>query len=111
MRTQSNGLCGQSIWWLLRLRLLAVSSIRYSRAEWMIDSFYPVLCPMASSIITPANDDVANDFGVEAGAMVGAQAGFVHLLGVGPLFLAPMSETFGEFLNRLACSNGRRAII
>jgi hypothetical protein len=54
-----------------------------------------VLCPLTSSILSPATDDVAADFGDDASVLVGAQSGFVHMLGIGPLFLAPMSETFG----------------
>jgi multidrug resistance protein len=64
----------------------------------MLTSLVPiiVLCPLASSMLAPASTNVAAEFGVEKQAIVGAQSGFLHLLGVGPLFLAPMSETFGR---------------
>ena len=56
----------------------------------------PVLCPLASSILAPTNDEIALEFGVEKEQMIGAQSGFVHMLGFGPLLLAPLSETFGR---------------
>jgi MFS family permease len=55
-----------------------------------------VLCPLASSILAPASDQVAAEFGTEKEQAIGAQSGFVHMLGFGPLLLAPMSETFGR---------------
>lgn len=64
-----------------------------------------VLCPLASSILTPASDDLAADYDVPQQSIIGAQSGFVHMLGFGPLLLAPLSETFGRrpiFLTNLA---------
>lgn len=62
--------------------------------HWLTPS--TVLCPLASSILTPTSDDAAAEFGVDKEQMIGAQSGFVHMLGFGPLLLAPLSETFGR---------------
>lgn len=53
-------------------------------------------CPMSSSIFAPAIADIAESFKTSSLAVTGAQSGFVCMLGVGPLFFAPMSETFGR---------------
>lgn len=59
--------------------------------------FSIALClPMISSILAPALDDIATAFGTSKMTIIGAQTGFVCMLGIGPLFLAPMSETFGR---------------
>lgn len=63
------------------------------------------VCPMASSILAPANSDIASEFHTSQKAVLGAQAGFVCMLGIGPLIHAPMSETFGRrivFLTNLS---------
>lgn len=52
--------------------------------------------PMSSSIFAPAASDIAETFGTSKRVVTGAQSGFVCLLGIGPLFFAPMSETFGR---------------
>nr|POE52002.1 putative transporter spbpb2b2.16c [Quercus suber] len=54
------------------------------------------VCPMASSILSPAVDDIASTFGASNQAVLAGQTVFVAMLGIGPLFLAPMSETFGR---------------
>ena len=54
------------------------------------------VCPMASSVFAPAADAMAEDLGSSQKLVLGGQAGFVCMLGIGPLFLAPMSETFGR---------------
>jgi multidrug resistance protein len=63
------------------------------------------VCPMASSAFAPAMSEVAKSFNTSKQIVVGGQTGFVCMLGIGPLFLAPMSETFGRrnlFLINLA---------
>nr|POE75795.1 putative transporter spbpb2b2.16c [Quercus suber] len=54
------------------------------------------VCPMASSILSPALDDIASTFNASKQAVLAGQTVFVAMLGIGPLFLAPMSETFGR---------------
>lgn len=58
--------------------------------------FIGLICPMASSILAPGMSDIAETFNVDSQIVIGAQTGFVCMLGIGPLFLAPMSETFGR---------------
>jgi len=55
-----------------------------------------LLLPMASSIMAPGMDEIASDYGTSKQFVMGGQAGFVIMLGIGPLFFAPMSETFGR---------------
>ena len=59
--------------------------------------------PMASSIFAPAGDVIAEEFGVSKQIALLNQTGFVCMLGIGPLFLAPMSETFGRRVIYLTC--------
>lgn len=72
--------------WTLKSKYLQVLQI------WVI----AFLLPMASSIATPAANEMSADFDTSKQAILGGQAGFVCMLGIGPLFLAPMSETFGR---------------
>lgn len=62
-------------------------------------------CPMSSSIFAPGIDEIAESFSTSTQVVLAGQAGFVCMLGIGPLFFAPMSETFGRrviFLGNLA---------
>ncbi|KXS94027.1 hypothetical protein AC578_1699 [Pseudocercospora eumusae] len=52
--------------------------------------------PMASSIYAPASDIIAAEFGTSSMVLLLHQTGYVCMLGIGPLFHAPMSETFGR---------------
>lgn len=54
------------------------------------------MSPLASSMFTPGIDQIASDLGVDQVAVVGAATGYVIFLGIGPLVLAPLSETFGR---------------
>ena len=56
-----------------------------------------LICPLASSIFAPGIDLMADDFGVSEQAIAVGQTTFVAMLGIGPLFLAPMSEAFGRY--------------
>lgn len=59
--------------------------------------------PMASSIFAPAGTVIAAEFGVSKQLALLNQTGFVCMLGIGPLLLAPMSETFGRRIIYLSC--------
>lgn len=59
--------------------------------------------PMASSVFAPASDVLADEFGVSKQRALLNQTGFVCMLGIGPLFLAPMSETFGRRIIYITC--------
>jgi multidrug resistance protein len=54
-------------------------------------------------MFTPGIREIADDLGVPEETVIGATTGFVVFLGIGPLFLAPLSETFGRRRLYLIC--------
>ena len=58
--------------------------------------FLALICPMASSMFAPAKAEISASFGTSKQIVLLGQSGFMIGLGTGPLFLAPMSETFGR---------------
>lgn len=67
--------------------------------------FIGLIGPMASSLIAPSMSMIAETFNTTNNIALGSQSGFVCMLGIGPLFFAPMSETFGRrpiFLTNLS---------
>lgn len=62
-----------------------------------------VLSPLVSSMFTPGIDEIAKDLNCSTIAVIGTTTGFVVMLGVGPLLLAPLSETFGRRPIYLTC--------
>jgi multidrug resistance protein len=62
-----------------------------------------VLSPLVSSMFTPGIDEIADDLKCSTTAVIGTTTGFVVMLGVGPLLLAPLSETFGRRVIYLTC--------
>ena len=62
-----------------------------------------VLSPLASSTFTPAILQISEDLHSTPSTVVGATTGFVIALGLGPLILAPLSETFGRRKLYLVC--------
>ena len=54
-------------------------------------------------MFTPGISEIAKDLNTDATTVVGATTGFVVFLGIGPLILAPLSETFGRRKLYLAC--------
>ena len=62
-----------------------------------------VLSPLASSMFTPGIVQIAQDLNTSSHMVVGATTGFVVFLGIGPLILAPLSETFGRRKLYLIC--------
>lgn len=54
------------------------------------------LLPSASSIFAPATSNLSADLGVPSRLVLLGQTVFVAMLGVGPLILAPLSETVGR---------------
>ncbi|TVY47122.1 MFS transporter [Lachnellula occidentalis] len=62
-----------------------------------------ILSPLASSIFTPGMDRIAKSFHATTSAVIACQTGFVIMLGIGPLLLAPLSETFGRKPLYLIC--------
>lgn len=55
-----------------------------------------IMSPLASSMFTPGIQQIADDLGVSKEAVIATTTGFVVCLGIGPLFIAPLSETFGR---------------
>ena len=62
-----------------------------------------VLSPLASSMFNPGIKQIATDLDTSETAVVGATTGFIAALGLGPLILAPLSETFGRRRLYLTC--------
>lgn len=54
-------------------------------------------------MFTPAISKIADSLETEESSVIGATTGFVVTLGLGPLILAPMSETFGRRNLYLIC--------
>ena len=54
-------------------------------------------------MFTPGIGEIASDLGTTSDVVVGATTGFVVFLGLGPLVLAPLSETFGRRKLYLYC--------
>lgn len=54
-------------------------------------------------MFTPGIDQIAESLEVDRTSVIGCQTGFVIMLGIGPLLLAPLSETFGRRPLYLSC--------
>jgi multidrug resistance protein len=54
-------------------------------------------------MFTPGIDEIAKDLHCSTTAVIGTTTGFVVMLGIGPLLLAPLSETFGRRVIYLIC--------
>ena len=55
-----------------------------------------ILSPLASSMFTPGIAQIAKDLQTTEQLVIATTTGFVIMLGLGPLALAPLSETFGR---------------
>lgn len=62
-----------------------------------------VLSPLASSMFTPGLQQIADGLDTTTDVVIGCTTGFVVMLGIGPLLLAPLSETFGRRVMYLSC--------
>ena len=62
-----------------------------------------VLSPLASSMFTPGIQQIADSLETDTNTVIATTTGFVVMLGVGPLFLAPLSETFGRRKLYIVC--------
>lgn len=61
------------------------------------------LSPLASSTFTPGIGQIADSLHTTEPAVIGATTGYVVTLGIGPMILAPLSETFGRRTLYIAC--------
>lgn len=62
-----------------------------------------VLSPLASSMFSPGISQIAEDLNTTKDAVIACTTGFVVMLGIGPLILAPLSETFGRRMIYIYC--------
>lgn len=62
-----------------------------------------ILSPLASSIFTPGIDQIAECLNTSREQVVATTTGYVITFGIGPLILAPLSETFGRRVVYLVC--------
>lgn len=62
-----------------------------------------ILSPLASSMFTPGIENIAEDLNTTAPTVIGCTTGFVIMLGIGPLLLAPLSETYGRRIMYMVC--------
>nr|POE62394.1 putative transporter spbpb2b2.16c [Quercus suber] len=62
-----------------------------------------ILSPLASSMFTPGIEQIADGLHTTKKSVVACTTGFVIMLGIGPLILAPLSETFGRRKLYLVC--------
>lgn len=67
------------------------------------DAHFPVMSPLASSMFTPAILQIAQSLHTDEQHIIATTTGYVVMLGVGPLLLAPLSETFGRRMLYLIC--------
>lgn len=68
-----------------------------------IIGFMAILTPLASSMFTPGISQIADDLNAPETSIIATTTGFVIFMGVGPLVLAPLSETFGRRLIYIVC--------
>lgn len=82
---------------LLNVAIIALMASKSSSTDCPLKTNKSlVLSPLASSMFTPGINQIAEDLKTTPQAIVGATTGFVILQGIGPLILAPLSETFGR---------------
>lgn len=62
-----------------------------------------ILSPLASSMFAPGISQIAADLHTDEQSVIATTTGFVICLGLGPLFLAPLSETFGRRALYIGC--------
>jgi multidrug resistance protein len=62
-----------------------------------------ILSPLASSIFSPGIHQIADDLHTSKEQVIATTTGFVLMLGLGPLLIAPLSETFGRRIVYIFC--------
>ncbi|KAK8203877.1 membrane transporter [Phyllosticta capitalensis] len=76
---------------------------REKLANVFVISSMTIISPLASSMFSPGIQQIADSLGTSTDAVIGAATGFVVMTGIGPLILAPLSETFGRRKLYLSC--------
>lgn len=69
----------------------------------LVIALMSILSPLASSMFTPGIDQIARSLDTTSETVIGCTTGFVIMLGIGPMILAPLSETFGRRVVFLSC--------
>ncbi|KAF4635492.1 hypothetical protein G7Y89_g2595 [Cudoniella acicularis] len=73
-------------------------------SKWKKLANIAVVASMApSSMFAPVIEKIADDLDATTREIIGFQTGFVIMLGIGPLVLAPLSETFGRKILYTTC--------
>lgn len=62
-----------------------------------------IVSPLASSMFAPGISQIAEDLNTTEQAVIATTTGYVIMLGMGPLVLAPFSETFGRRIVYIVC--------
>jgi multidrug resistance protein len=62
-----------------------------------------ILSPLTSSIFTPGIHQIADGLHTTPDRIIATTTGFLIMLGLGPLVLAPLSETFGRRIVYVSC--------
>ncbi|KAF8836362.1 MFS polyamine transporter [Paxillus ammoniavirescens] len=72
-------------------------SFKRKWAATAIVSSFTFITPVSSSMIAPATDQLAADFGIHSSVVIALSTSiFVLAFAIGPLFLGPMSEIYGR---------------
>lgn len=61
------------------------------------------ILPMNSSMYAPASDNIASEYETDSQRVLLNQAGYVMMLGIGPLLIAPTSEVLGRRTMYIFC--------
>ncbi|KAF2109511.1 major facilitator superfamily domain-containing protein [Lophiotrema nucula] len=70
---------------------------RWSKlANVAVIAMMSIVSPLVSSMFTPGIAEIAEDLNTDITLVIATTTGFVVFLGIGPLILAPLSETFGR---------------
>ena len=76
---------------------------RAKLANVAVIAMMAILSPLASTMFTPGIEQIADGLDTTTDAVIGCTTGFVVMLGIGPLILAPLSETFGRRMLYIIC--------
>lgn len=90
-----------------KLSTIAIIASMASKSHVLILPFWTdnsiVLSPLGSSMFAPGIKQIAESLQASENGIIACQTGFVCMLGIGPLILAPLSETFGRKPLYLVC--------
>lgn len=76
---------------------------RKKLANVAVIALMAIMSPLASSMFTPGIGQIAKDLDASEQSIIATTTGFVIMMGIGPLVLAPFSETFGRRIVYIVC--------